>query len=238
MKLKYLILVICLGVSLTWDGCRKEEETKPVPRTPIVSKPILFAPYTYGSVKDVEGNVYKTIAIGNQTWMAENLRTSTFQDGSPIATNLTQEQWTSIKESAVCIYDDNAANSGLYGSLYNEYVKTDVRNVCPDGWHVPSTGDWTELTNHLGGIGVAGTKLKETGTDHWISPNTGDNISGFTGLPGGSRYRGRFNDIGYDGYWWSADPGKFFYLTNTEINLRTKSTGVSDDGLSIRCVKN
>jgi uncharacterized protein (TIGR02145 family) len=237
MKIICLILVVTI-LCVDFAGCKKDDDAAPTPRVTPAAKPIIFGPSTFGSVKDVEGTEYKTIVIGSKTWMAENLKTGTYQDGTAIQKGLSQSDWTQTTSGAVCNYEDNATNTTLYGSLYNEYVKTDSRKVCPVGWHIPSGSEWLELASHLGGIGIAGGKMKETGTTHWIVSNAGaDNASGFTGLPGGSRHKGSFNDMGTDGYWWSSAPSDFFYLTNSETALRTKSTALPDEGLSIRCVK-
>ncbi len=131
--------------------------------------------YLQGTVSDIEGNTYKTIKIGTQTWMAENLKTTKYKDGSEIP-NITNNG----------DYDNNPANSETYGRLYNWYTVDDDKGVCPEGWHVPDDAEYTVLTDYLGGESVAGGKMKETGTEHWNSPNTGaTNESGFTGLPRG-----------------------------------------------------
>jgi uncharacterized protein (TIGR02145 family) len=111
------------------------------------------------------------------------------------------------------------------------------------GWHIASSSDWYTLASSLGGLDMAGGRMKAISTT-WATPNEGaTNESGFTGLPGGSYCRiclsnnGLFADIGTDGYWWSSQSAEFFYLTNNLTSLRTKSTGASNDGMSIRCVK-
>jgi uncharacterized protein (TIGR02145 family) len=115
---------------------------------------------TYGAVNDIDGNTYKTIVIGTQTWMAENLKTTKYRNGDTIPTNLTNAAWSDATTGAYAIYNNDAANNTIYGKLYNWYAVTDSRNICPVGWHVPSDSEWTTLVNYLGGALVAGGKLK------------------------------------------------------------------------------
>src|SRR5690554_4182629 len=155
-----------------------------------------------------DGNEYNWVQIGDQVWMAENLAylpsVNMVADGSEDAAGSYYYVYgydgTNVAEAKAT---DNYAT---YGVLYNW---TAAMNACPDGWHLPSDAEWTELTDYLGGESVAGGKLKETGTTHWASPNTGaTNETGFTALPGGYRNNtGTFHGIGYYGYWWSATEG-------------------------------
>ena len=151
-------------------------------------------------------------------------------------------------------YGDNPANTTTYGKLYtwaavmNGAVSSaanpsDVQGVCPTGWHIPSDAEWTQLTDNLGGESVAGGKMKETGTTHWTSPNTGaDNSSGFTALPGGYRdSNGTFDYVGYNGYWWSASElsateawGRYLYYSYCGVNRGYNSKSL---GFSVRCLR-
>lgn len=203
----------------------------------------------YGSVSDIDGNVYKIIVIGTQTWMAENLKTTKYRNGNLIGTttpatldisNVTtypapKYQWA---------YADNESNVTTYGRLYTWYAATDSRNVCPTGWHVPTDSEWTTLTTYLGNANVAGGKLKEAGTSHWPSPNTGaTNSSGFTALPGGYRYSGSFVNIGGYGYWWSStesenNPYTAWYRTMAyDLSSAHGLSCGKSYGSSVRCVK-
>ena len=118
-----------------------------------------------------------------------------------------------------------------------------IQGVCPAGWHVPSDAEWTELTDYLGGTSVAGGKLKETGTTHWASPNTGaTNETGFTALPGGARDTdGRFYDIGYDGVWWSATESNatsaWIRFMNWSYSVVIRLDVSKKVGYSVRCVR-
>jgi uncharacterized protein (TIGR02145 family) len=166
---------------------------------------------TYGTMTDQEGNTYKTIIIGTQEWMAENLKTSTYRNGDAILTGLDNSQWQNTTEGAWAHYNNNISFECPYGKLYNWYAVDDPRNLCPVGWHVPTDAEWTVLTDFLGGTSVAGGKMKTTGTTGagtglWNGSNTAaTNESGFSGVPGGGRNdAGGFNNIGANGYWWSS----------------------------------
>jgi uncharacterized protein (TIGR02145 family) len=114
--------------------------------------------------------------------------------------------WAALTTPGYCWYDnDSVSYKNRYGALYNGYAVI-TNKLCPSDWHVPSDEEWTKLTNYLGGEMYAGDRLKEIGTDYWVSPNTGaTNESGFTALPGGFRYYdGLFHDFGFSGYWWTS----------------------------------
>ncbi len=153
------------------------------------------------TVIDIDGNVYKIITIGTQTWMAENLKTTKLYDGTSIPNITKSSDWYVLKTFAYCWYNnDSTINKNVYGALYNWYtVFTD--KICPQGWHVPSNDEWTTLTTFIGGLSNAGGALKEIDTTHWNSPNTNaTNESGFTALPsGGCSNDGTFNSIGNEG---------------------------------------
>jgi uncharacterized protein (TIGR02145 family) len=154
---------------------------------------------------------YTTVQIGDQCWFAENLRTTKYADGTLVTdlggtnTDDSGNGWAATTEGAMCVYNDNASSElDDYGRLYNFYAASDSRNVCPTDWHVPSDAEWTTLTSGL--VSEAGGKMKEMGTTHWSTPNTGaTNESGFLGLPGGYRNtNGYFNSNGNNAYFWSS----------------------------------
>jgi len=196
------------------------------------------------TVTDIEGNVYNTIAIGNQEWMAENLKTTKYRNGEPIASITENATWITFNEGAYCWQNnDFDSNADTYGALYNGYV-AGTGNICPTGWRVPSEVDWTILFNYLGGSDVAGGKLKETGIIHWNSPNNeATDEVGFTALPGGSRGGGDglFHDFGTFGYWWSAtttspDWGWAFLMGFNDGRVVSNSWLIRC-GFSVRCIK-
>ncbi|MBM3455250.1 MAG: hypothetical protein FJX80_08895 [Bacteroidetes bacterium] len=149
---------------------------------------------------------YKSVKIGTQTWMAENLNVATFRNGDSIPQAKTNEEWEKAGENqqpAWCYYNNDPANGEKYGKLYNWYAVNDKRGLAPVGFHIPSDAEWTKLTDFLGGEGVAGTKMKNT--SGWAQNGNGTNESGFSGLPGGGRgANGAFGVVGLGGGWWSS----------------------------------
>lgn len=197
------------------------------------------------TVTDIDGNVYGTVTIGTQVWMAENLKVTKYRNGDPISNVTGEAQWSSLKTGAYCSYNNDANNLKTYGQLYNWYAVADSRNLAPAGWHIPTDEEWTTLVDFLGGDGEAGIKLKESGTIHWNSPNFGvTNDSKFTALPGGYRgNNGTFTGLGSNGNWWSFTE---FVSVSTAAWWRRMSYsfgGVGRDvafkesGYSVRCIK-
>jgi uncharacterized protein (TIGR02145 family) len=196
-----------------------------------------------GTVTDIDGNVYQTIKIGDQWWMAENLKVTHYRNGDPIPNVTDAGVWSGLDTGACCNYNNEEGNVPVYGRLYNWYTVNDGRNIAPEGWHVPSDGEWQIMADYLGGDAVAGGKMKETGTTHWVSPNTGaTNESGFTALPGGFRnMSGAFYVMTYSAYFWSSTEytsGRAWYRS-----LIYDLAGLSRDyssrtsGFSVRCVR-
>jgi len=155
-------------------------------------------------ITDIDSNVYKTVTIGTQEWMAENLNVEHYRNGDVIPQVQDKDKWSNLTTGAWCYYDNDPAKGKTYGKLYNWYAVNDPRVLAPEGWHVPSDKEWTKLTDYLGGESVAGGKMKATTL--WNSPNTGaTNESGFTAFPSGVRDDiGYYNYIGEDGFIWSA----------------------------------
>ncbi|MBM2817187.1 MAG: hypothetical protein HW421_3949 [Ignavibacteria bacterium] len=188
-------------------------------------------------------NNFESVTIGTQVWMSKNLDVSTYRNGEAIPHVTDQTAWGNLTTGAWCYYNNDANNGTTYGKLYNWYAVNDPRGLAPAGWHVPSDAEWTTLTTYLGGESVAGGKLKETGTAHWNSPNTGaTNESGFSALPGGWRSNyGAFFYVGNYGYWWSATESD-----GTNAWLRDLGFDSADiyrdgyskgDGFSVRCLR-
>ena len=198
---------------------------------------------SYGTVVDQDGNTYKTIVIGSQEWMSENLKTSTYSNGEPIPNVTDPNQWSNVTTGAWAHYNNDSQNECPYGKLYNWHTLVHPSNVCPAGWHVPTDAEWNILTDYLGGPSAAGGKMKSTGTQYWLSPNTdATNQSGFSGLPGGYRaFNGNFYDLGSMGWWWREFEGDFNPWNRL---LSYQSNGVSrsvnnnyNNGFSVRCLK-
>jgi uncharacterized protein (TIGR02145 family) len=200
-------------------------------------------------ISDIDGNMYNTILIGNQTWIKENLRVSKFQNGDPIPVVSENTAWSNLTTGARCWYNNDSTNyEESYGNLYNWYAASDSRGICPTGWHVPSDSEWSILTTYLGGASVAGGKLKLIGTTYWISPNTGaTNERGFSALPGGYRNNDSnfFYNIRYNAFFWSTTEynNNFAWLRILSHNSRSVFRNYSaygdlkSNGASIRCLK-
>ena len=185
-------------------------------------------------VEDIDGNVYRTIIIGTQVWLAENLKTTHFNDGTPIPFVEDQLAWYELGAPGACLYkNDESANRNTYGALYNWYT-VDTGLLCPAGWHVPSDEDWTILINYLGGEEVAGGMMKEEGVAHWISPNTGaTNSSGFTALPAGYRGREVFSPAGNTLFWSSTsvnDENAWTRYLRADSSVAGRENGESTTG--------
>jgi uncharacterized protein (TIGR02145 family) len=193
-------------------------------------------------VEDGDGNVYSTIKIGNQTWITENLKTTKYMNGDPIPNVTNTTEWVKLKAGAYCWYNNDAeAYKDTYGALYNWYTVIDQRKICPTGWHVPNYNEWISLRSYLGNINEAGGKLKEFGTIHWESPNTGaTNETGFTALPGGIFNGSQFLNIGRYGYWWNtssiSNSARFTVISFNSSALQFSNTSMNL-GLSVRCLK-
>lgn len=190
-------------------------------------------------------NKADTVIIGSQTWMTKNLDVTTYSNGDAIPEVTNPTGWVGLTTGVWCHYNNDPANDAIYGKLYNWYAVNDSRGLAPEGWRVASDADWTTLTSYLGGLEVAGGKLKEAGTSHWASPNTGaTNQSGFYALPGGWRMNanGTFYYINQSGNWWTATSGSNSavawsrYILNTDAKAYREEYS-KENGFSVRCVK-
>jgi uncharacterized protein (TIGR02145 family) len=195
-------------------------------------------------ITDIDGNAYYTITIGLQVWMMGNLKTTHYQDGSSLSNITDSVQWYSLSTGAYCYsQNDSVTLVKTYGRLYNWYAVTDSRNICPVGWHVPTDKEWIVLIAYLSGDSIAGGKMKEPGTAHWKSPNSGaTNESGFLALPGGARgYLSTFLNVGYYGFFWSSTEVSTVYAYGYSLSsdniLCSRSNNYKYYGLSVRCVK-
>jgi len=192
-------------------------------------------------VTDIDGNVYKTVSIGNQEWMAENLNVEHYRNGDIIPQVQDTDDWFKLTTGAWCYYENNSENGKYYGKLYNWYAVNDSRGLAPKGWHIPCDAEWIQLTDILGGKKVAGGKLKAISM--WNNPNTGaTNESGFTAYPRGLRdIFGYFSLLGEFGYFWSSSENEIIFAWYCELSY--EYSGVIRDyygknfGLNIRCVK-
>lgn len=199
--------------------------------------------FPFFSCTDSNGKNYPIVKIGNQIWMAENLKTRNYQNGDPINCSKDDTVWSSLSSGAYCFYKNDKNKSDIYGQLYNWYAINDLRKISPIGWHVPDDVEWKTLTNYLSGSNSAGSKLKETGLYHWNKPNMdATNESGFSAFGGGLREEnGSFDKIGLNGYWWSSTSnsdsiyGNHYYVSN-ESGILSNSFYNKKIGISVRCI--
>jgi uncharacterized protein (TIGR02145 family) len=242
-----ILPLLIMGVFLVFSSsCEKDKDNEPSSNNPTNGKTTaVFNPsITYGTIKDYDGNIYKTVTIGSQTWMAENLRTTRFNDGGAIPNVTDNDDWMLLKTGAYCNYDNKTDTVVIatYGRLYNGYA-VNTGKLAPAGWHVPTDAEWSTLITFLGGDSLAGCELKESGTTHWNSPNTkATNETGFTFLPGGIRFlMGPFNSFGFYGSVWSATDFnasslwvRSLYYTSTNVGRTNLDKAL---GCSVRCIK-
>ncbi|HNJ61297.1 MAG TPA: FISUMP domain-containing protein, partial [Chitinophagales bacterium] len=211
----------------------------------ITNKPYLNHELSYGSIS-YNGYIYPTIKIGNQTWMAENLRTEHYNDGTVIPYLRDSAAWVNTVNGAYSFYNNRPNLEALYGKLYNWYA-VNTGKLCPKGWHIPTKEEWTSLITYLSGDDNPGGKMKSTGnktdgTGLWSSPNTGaTNESGFSGLPGGARYYGDYAYIGNSGFWWSStvySTSVFYWPLIYDDNFyEPQAIEKKVTGMSCRCLK-
>jgi uncharacterized protein (TIGR02145 family) len=193
-----------------------------------------------GTVSDYMGNVYKTVKIGDQEWMAENLKTLYFNDGSGIPIINSTSAWANLTIGGCCSYLNSSGNQSTYGMLYNYYAVTDPRGIAPVGWHVPTSQDWEDLFNYINNTADAGSKLKAVNT-LWYSGTCASNTFSFSAIPGGYRdYSGYDAYVGqYANFWSSSSSSGAGYM----ISMYYYSCNVDKlyqfyrNGYSVRCVK-
>ena len=195
-----------------------------------------------------------SVTIGNQIWTSQNLDVTTYRNGDAIPQVTDPTAWANLTTGAWCYYNNDAANGPIYGKLYNWYAVNDPRGLAPTGWHVASDAEWNKLVKYIDPTAdttcqscaqsaTAGGAMKETGTSHWASPNTGaTNSSGFAGLPGGNRYNdGTFHDIGFNCYWWSSTEysttNAWYRYLNYDFSLVARNDYYKAIGFSVRCLR-
>jgi len=223
-KRPYLYFLLPLFLAILVYGCSKEER----PPDPVT---------------DIDGNTYKTVRIGTQIFMAENLRTTRFNDGTDIQLIESGDTWRSLTTPAFCWYEnDETSNKEKFGALYNAYT-IDSAELCPVGWHVPSREEWERLREFLGDTLKGGGKLKEKGTDIWLEPNKGaENSTGFSAAGAGIRYfEGSFTaQSNFNALWSSTMEGtKNEWYLSLYFGDETVKMGYAskNNGFSVRCIK-
>ncbi|HAN19035.1 MAG: hypothetical protein A2X13_11430 [Bacteroidetes bacterium GWC2_33_15] len=227
MKMKNIPTLIVVAILITsvliTESCTTDD--------PTTDSPIIVTEDT--PVTDYDGNTYKTVKIGDQIWMAENLRSKHYSDGTSINYINYNNDTTNVYIYGR-LYTQSAAIRGTSGSNTNP---SNIQGVAPEGWHIPSKAEWNQLIDYLGGINVAGGSMKESGTIHWVSPNTGTNESLFTALPAGL--------YNFDNTFVWRGNHCVFATSTTQIAVMLQNSvskvvvGSSHplDGVSVRCVK-
>jgi uncharacterized protein (TIGR02145 family) len=199
-------------------------------------------------VRDIEGKRYKTVKIGDQEWMAENLSVTLFRNGDTIPEAKTKEEWLAAAthgQPAWCYYGNNKKNGKTYGKLYNWYAVTDPRGLAPEGWQVPDKAAWTSMLFHLDSPARAGKllKSKKLWRDPFKKEHKGNNKSGFNALPAGKRTEeGNFRYIGTDAYFWTRTPASDKAAVFRKLSYISEAAYESNyqkgEGYSVRCIKN
>lgn len=231
-----------LFIIVIFISCDKDSSIEPItsPVTQKVTLPVYSEP-----LKDVDNNIYQTVIIGTQVWMAENLKTTKYRNGDIIPNVKDNIEWENQKTGAYCNYNNDESLVVKYGRLYNGFAVFDQRNIAPQGWHVSTAEDWETLFKYinpnLGYWGILAAK-----TDWPISYNSINNSSGFAALPSGDRIFSDFRNLGIDAIWWTStifdtDPG--VRVLYQKLNIQESGSMMGSmmlglkSGLSIRCVK-
>jgi uncharacterized protein (TIGR02145 family) len=229
MKKYYFVITTFLVFLIGLTSC-SNEETKT--QNQVASRPAI----------PIQNN---EVQIGTQIWMTKNLNVTRYRNGDPIPQVTDPTQWRDITTGAWCYYQDNTQNRPVYGRLYNWYAVSDLRGLAPAGWHIPSQSEFETLTTYLGGMVVAGSKLKSIAG--WQGVNEGaTNSTGFSGLPGGRRWYNNFlnggsTNIGIKGCFWSSTMVGSTYAYRLELTEYLTSANTIQEyrnaGCSVRCIK-
>jgi uncharacterized protein (TIGR02145 family) len=255
---KMIISELLIGT--LFNACNKKEKTDPTPEpsntsatcgTPGIHKSGL----TYGTMNDQQGNTYRTIIIGSQEWMAENLNTSVYRNGDSISYVASSADWSGLTSGARAYFNDSVSLTCPNGSLYNGYAMLDARQLCPAGWHLPTDSDWNELIGYLDPAfdpdtlgeqsAMAGGTMKSTSTAYWEPANASrSNSSGFSALPSGFRsMNGSYENFNGTAQWWSSTPettdSSYFWFRVIPYGANGVSRLSSNPrfGFSVRCVR-
>lgn len=251
----FIKLPILLSVFVLFTCASCKENTIDIPN---VNNGIVFNPnLSYGSVTDIDGNVYKTITIGEQIWMAQNLRTTKYSNGDIIPNVINSSEWAYMNSGAQCSFRNSTNTDSIakFGRLYNGYAASDKRNIAPTGWHIPSVSDWIILESYLNSKGYfvelnngyGGICKSLLGTTDWVGKYADDytnnlsrnNLTGFTAFPNGKRnaVSGSFENKYQDVYWWCSN-SMHVDMDGTYQLFKDGGYGTERWGFAIRCIKN
>lgn len=203
----------------------------------------VFSPPVFGTVTDVDGNVYKTVKIGKQVWMAENLKVTHYRDGTQIPNVTDSGNWRMLTTGAYCNYKNDINIAKIYGKLYNWFAVADAHQLAPKGWHIPTNAEWDALYDFIGGTPQDGQDIQETGTTHWEVNTGANNVTQFTGLPAGAlnfTYQGPFYGLASDTFWWSANASNATNASYYELYVKgymEQGNSSKVFGYSVRCIK-
>ncbi|MFH0842125.1 MAG: fibrobacter succinogenes major paralogous domain-containing protein [Bacteroidota bacterium] len=241
--IKITMIFLTLLMLTLLSACGEEERVNEAPQ--IIDSEVTDP----GVVVDIEGNIYKTIVIGTQTWLAENLKTTILNDGTPVPQISDVTQWGRLSSPGCCWYSNNeSANKATHGALYNWFA-VQTGKLAPVGWHIPTREEWAALIDYLGGKQTSGGKMKEAGLVHWKAPNSeATNSSGFSAFGSGARYGfcSGFHGLGERAFFWTAtssdgiqDIARYLHLdfNSGVIADSTEVPGYKVFGYSVRCVK-
>jgi uncharacterized protein (TIGR02145 family) len=233
-----IAILIITGITLISRGSANDNETGKDNSTPTDEKERGI------TITDRDGNGYRSVTIGKQVWMLENLGVTHYLDGTAIPFVSDNDEWSNLTTGAYCYPAiDSSSHNESYGVLYNFHAVNDSRGICPEGWHVPSATEWRCLIDYLGGIEVAGGKMKENRSGLWKILVTGTtNESGFSAFPAGGRGRfGSASDEGYYATWWSSTSHNSAYAwhwgLHPDKNSIRSNPGHKSSGFSVRCIK-
>jgi uncharacterized protein (TIGR02145 family) len=241
MKKKTSVLIcsfLMMGVLVMLTNSCKEDDNNDTPAN---------------TIKDIDGNVYHTVTIGTQVWMVENLKTTKYRNGDAIPNVTDSAEWFNLATGAQCNYNHDAAIGNKYGKLYNWYAVSDIRNIAPTGWHVPTDAEWTTLEEYVAyNLGTSGSVAKALASKtDWVSSTDAgavgndlskNNTSGFSGLPGGYRGdHGGFAGVGLYGGWWtsSEDGDDHAWIRGLNYHLPEvyRLNYYKEGGSSVRCLR-
>lgn len=192
-----------------------------------------------GQITDIDGNTYKTVIIGNQEWMTENLNVNNYRNGEKIRNVINDEEWSNLEAGAWCYYDNDAKNGQKSGKLYNWWAVNDPRGLAPEGWHIPTEQEWLILIDYLGGEQEACIKLRDSS---WKNNYEANNESGFSAIGSGIRRDdGSFFAFNSFAFWWSTTPGNYYGASYANLNASSGRITINSEtkfmGHSIRCLK-
>jgi len=242
--MKQIIFILASAVMISFTACNDDPV---LPENPLNGRTTaVFNPQkSYGQVIDIDGNSYKTIQIGDQIWMAENLRVTKYSNGDALPNVKDNTEWGIQTDGAYCNYNntENLDTIATYGRLYNWYAAADPRNIAPKGWRVATVQDYVTLFDYIGGTENTAHKLKESGTLHWNEPNDSDNRTGFIALPAGWRLMNEATDqLSFYAIFLTSDASSETHANKWTIacwneNKIYYGVNLKSTGYSIRCIK-